>query len=235
VKQFSDPHLAALLTLVIGIAASVWAARRHTGPWMRWFSIGLAIAIFAGWMGEYVADVILGTWSVQYSLPLQLTDATSAVSIAALLTRRQILVELSYFWSYTAVLQAVLTPDLGQNFPSVYYFTYFTYHVGAIVAASFLVFGYGLYPRPGAVWKVFGITLAWTAIVGAGNLITGGNYMYLRSKPVHHSLLNLMGPWPWYIAAGVALGLALLLLVAGLARALGGVLDSTGARQPALR
>ena len=212
-KQFSDPHLAALLTMVIAVAASVWGARRHPGPWMRWFSIGLAALIFAGWIGEYVADVILGTWSVQYTLPLQLTDVVSAVSIAALLTRRQLLVELVYFWSYTATLQAVLTPDLAQNFPSVFYFTYFMYHVGAIVAASFLVFGCRLYPRRGAVWRVFWITIAWTAIAGTADVITGGNYMYLSYKPAHNSLLSLMGPWPWYIAGGVALGLALLLLV----------------------
>ena len=24
--------------------------------------------------------------------------------------------------------------------------------------------------------------------------------IYLRAKPVHNSLLKLMGPWPWYIA-----------------------------------
>jgi len=221
--------------MAVGIAGSVWAARRHPGPWMRWFRVALAAAIFAGWLGEYVADVILGTWSVQYSLPLQLTDATSAVSIAALLTRRQMLVELSYFWSYTAVLQAVLTPDLGQNFPSVFYFTYFTYHVGAIVASSFLVFGCRLYPRRGAVWRVFWITLAWTGFVAIGDLITGGNYMYLRTKPVHNSLLSLMGPWPWYIAGGTALGLVLLLLVDGLTKAFGGVHDLTGARRPVLR
>ena len=209
--------------MVLGIAGSVWGARRHPGPWMRWFSVGLAGLILAGWIGEYVAEVIVGTWSVPYSLPLQLTDAVTAVSIAALLTRRQILVELSYFWSYTATPQATLTPDLGQNFPSVFYFTYFTYHVGSIVAASFLVFGCRQYPRPGAVWKVFWITLAWTVIAGTVDVITGGNYMYLRTRPVHNSLLSVMGPWPWYILSGTALGLALLLVVDWLARALGGV------------
>ena len=209
--------------MVLGIAGSVWGARRHPGPWMRWFSVGLAGLILAGWIGEYVAEVIVGTWSVPYSLPLQLTDAVTAVSIAALLTRRQMLVELSYFWSYTATLQATLTPDLGQNFPSVFYFTYFTYHVGSIVAVSFLVFGCRQYPRPGAVWKVFWITLAWTVIAGTVDVITGGNYMYLRTRPVHNSLLSVMGPWPWYILSGTALGLALLLVVDWLARALGGV------------
>ena len=145
------------------------------------------------------------------------------------------LVELAYFWSYTASLQAVLTPDLGQTFPSFFYFTYFIYHVGAIVAASFLVFGCRLYPRPGAVWRVFGITLVWAAIAGAGDLITDGNYMYLRAKPVHDSLLNLMGPWPWYVVGGIALGLALLLLVAWLTRAFGGVPNPRSVRAPALR
>jgi hypothetical integral membrane protein (TIGR02206 family) len=237
VKQFSDPHLAALLVMVIGVAASVWAARRHPGRWMDSFSFGLAALIFAAWAGEYVADVILGTWSIKYTLPLQLTDAVSIVSILALLTRRQMLVELTYLWSYTASLQAVITPDLAQNFPSVYYFTYFVYHVGAIVAASYLVFGCRLYPRPGAAWRVFWLTLAWAAIAGAGDVITGGNYMYLRAKPVHTSLLSVMGPWPWYIASGAALALALLLLITGLTRAFGGVPDSriAAARAPHLR
>jgi hypothetical integral membrane protein (TIGR02206 family) len=224
-RQFSDQHIAALLTLVFGVALTVWLARRHPGPWQRWLSLGLAALIFAAWAGEYVADAVVGTWSVKYTLPLQLTDAVSAVSIAALLTRRQMLVELAYFWSYTAALQATLTPDLAQAFPSVFYFTYFGYHVGAIVAASYLVFGQRLYPRPGAVWRVFWITLAFAAAIGAADLITGGNYMYLRAKPVHNSLLSLMGPWPWYVLGGTALGLALLLVIDGLTRAFVGVPD----------
>jgi hypothetical integral membrane protein (TIGR02206 family) len=224
-KQFSDQHIAALLALAFGVAVTAWAPRRRPGPWQRWLSLGLAAAILAAWAGEYAADVVLGTWSVKYSLPLQLTDAVSAVSIAALLTRRQMLVELAYFWSYTATLQATLTPDLAQKFPSIYYFTYFGYHVGAIVAASYLVFGERRYPRPGAVWRVFWITLAFAACVGVADLITGGNYMYLRAKPVHNSLLSLMGPWPWYVLGGTALGLVLLLLVDGLARAVRGVCD----------
>ena len=138
----------------------------------------------------------------------------------ALLTRRQLFVELTYFWTFTASLQAVITPDLGQAFPSVFYFTYFTYHVGAIVAAAYLVVGCRLYPRRGAAWWVFALTLVWAAIAGAGDEITGGNYMYLRAKPVHASLLSVMGAWPWYIAEASAVGLALLLVVEGVTNGL---------------
>jgi hypothetical integral membrane protein (TIGR02206 family) len=115
-----------------------------------------------------------------------------------------------FFWSLTASLQAVVTPDLSVSFPSVYCVTYFAYHVGAIVAACFLVFGCRLYPRPGAIWRVYVATLVVTAVAAVGDILTGGNYMYLRDKPEHGSLLNLMGPWPWYIASTAALGLAML-------------------------
>ncbi len=212
-RQFSDAHLAALGVLALAAGLSVWAPRRHPGRWIIPAERALALVIFAGWAGEYVADVVLGTWTIQYDLPLQLTDAVSVVAILALWSRRMLLVELVYFWSLTASLQAVLTPDLFSSFPSVYYFTYFIYHIGAIVAACFLVLGCRVYPRPGAVWRVYAATLAFAAIAAVGDVLSGGNYMYLREKPEHSSLLSLMGPWPWYIASTVALGLVLLLVV----------------------
>ena len=143
----------------------------------------------------------------------------SLAAIIALLTRRRLFVELLYFWAFSASLQAALTPDLGSTFPSAFYFTYFLYHVGAIVAACLLVFGCRLYPRRGAIWRVYLLTFAFAAVSGVGDLITGGDYMYLRSKPIHNSLLNVMGPWPLYIASGAALGLALFLALDAIANA----------------
>jgi hypothetical integral membrane protein (TIGR02206 family) len=196
---------------------SVWAPRRDADRWVEVFSRLVALAILAAWVGEYVAEGIDGTWNAQYGLPLQLTDAVSATAILALWTRRALLVELTYFWALTASLLAILTPDLGQGFPSVYYFTYFTYHIGAVVAACLMVFGCRLYPGRLAAWRAFAATLCFAGIAGIGDVITGGNYMYLRSKPAHHSLLNLMGPWPWYIVSAAAVGLAMLLFLALLA------------------
>ena len=118
-----------------------------------------------------------------------------------------------YFWAFSATLQAALTPDVSNTFPNVFYFTYFLYHLGAIVAACLLVFGCRLYPRPGAIWRVYVITLGFTAISGLGDVVTGGNYMYLRHKPIHQSLLNDMGPWPLYIVAGALVGLVLFLIL----------------------
>lgn len=231
-RQFSPPHLAALAVLTIAVGGSVWAGRRHPGRWMQWFTGALALAIAVAWAGEYVVDVIRGTWSIRYTLPLQLTDAVSLTAIAALWTRRPLLVELTYFWACTAALQAVVTPDLAQTFPDPLYVTYFGYHIGAIVAGTFLVYAVGIYPRPGAVARVFAATLGWAAVAGTADVITGGNYMYLAWKPAHASLLQVMGPWPWYIAVGAGVALAMLIIVHLVTHALHGAESRGGASRP---
>jgi uncharacterized membrane protein YwaF len=60
---------------------------------------------------------------------------------------------------------------------------------------------------------MFLLTVAFAVVVGLIDLVTGGNYMYLRQVPVSGSLLDLMGPWPWYIAAGAVLTLVVLLIL----------------------
>jgi uncharacterized membrane protein YwaF len=101
----------------VGAGISVWAAR-HPGHGLVLFSRALGLVILAGWAGEYFADAVLGIWTVRHGLPLQLTDAVSAVSVLALWTQAAMLVEVAYFWAFTVSLQVLLTPDLAQSLPS---------------------------------------------------------------------------------------------------------------------
>ena len=216
VRQFSPEHLAALGVLAVAAGLSVWLARCGRDRATVALSRTVALVILAGWIGEQVADVVEGIWSVKFTLPLQLTDVVSLTAVAALWRPRPLLVELTYFWALTASLQATLTPDLARTFPSVFYFTYFAYHCGAIVAACLLVFGRRMYPRPGAPVRVFAATLVVAAVAGGADLVTGGNYMYLRQKPAHSSLLDLMARWPWYIVETAIVGLAMLVALQAL-------------------
>jgi len=124
-------------------------------------------------------------------------------------TRRQRVVEVAYFWGLAGTIQALLTPDLPQHFPSYPYFQYYIAHGGVVAAALVLVVGLRRHPRRWAVAWVAGLTVAYAALVGFVDAVTGADYMYLRSKPPSATLLDVLGPWPWYILSAAAIAVCL--------------------------
>ena len=219
VESWSARHIAALVATAVVTVLLVVGARRRGDAWAVSIGRGLAAVILGAYICEQLTYVLRGDWTAQVNLPLHLTDAVTLASVAALWRPESApLVELVYFWALTASLQAVLTPDLGYGFPDLLFFTYFATHSGAVAAAFLLVFGARRTPRPGAVWRVYAATLAFALLAAAGTLLTGGNYLYLRRKPAHTSLLDVMGPWPAYIVVAAAFGLLLFLTLAASAR-----------------
>ncbi len=208
----SAEHILPIAAMVIAAAVCIAIARRNARsrvlPYLR---RALALLILGAWAGEYIYDAAIGIWSVKYDLPLQLTDAVSIVTVLALWTGRRRAVELAYLWAMTASLQAILTPDLTYEFPQVLYLTYFTYHCAAVVGACLLVLGERRTLPRAAVGRAYLAALGWACLAAIADLATGGNYMYLRARPEHNSLLSLMGAWPWYVIE-TALVLAPLLL-----------------------
>jgi len=143
------------------------------------------------------------------SLPLQLCDVAILVTAAALWTRNRLAVEVSYFWGLAGTIQALFTPDVPQHFPSYPYFQYYIAHGGVVAASLILVVGMRLHPRPWAVVRVAGLTIAYAALVGITDAVTGANYMYLRSKPPSPTLLDVLGPWPVYIFSATLIAFVL--------------------------
>ena len=218
-EHWSGEHVAALVTTAVVAALLVVGARRWGDDWAVPIGRGLAVVILGGFLCEQLTYALRGQWTAEVNLPLQLTDAVTLASVAALWrTESLLLVELVYFWALSASMQAVLTPDLAQSFPDPLFFTYFVTHSGALAAACLLVLGARRAPRPDAVWRVYAITVAFTGLAAVGTLLTGGNYMFLRQKPAHGSLLDFMGPWPVYILVAALLGLLMFLALAALAR-----------------
>src|SRR5712664_1382030 len=211
----STEHLLAVTAIVVITTILVAAARLSPGPWTRIACLALAVILVGaevGWWAYLVASHVTGA-DLAYALPLQLCDAAIFVAAAALLVRKQVLVEVTYFWGLAGTLQALITPDLAQHFPSLLFFQYYIAHGGIVAAALFLVAGLGQWPRRDAVIKVGAITIVYALLVGAIDAATGANYMYLRSKPASASLLDLFGPWPLYIGWAALLGVALLFIL----------------------
>lgn len=199
-------HVVTLGVIAVGIAALVTAARVHPGLWATVAGRTLALVILINECGWWVWLAEQHTWSASYALPLQLCDVVAFVAAGALWFRHPLLVELTYFWGIAGTANGLISPDVQGHYPGYLFLQYFIAHGAIVAAALFLVVGLRITPRRGAVPRVVALTLALAALDAGVNLATGGNYMYLRYPPGVANLLDLMGPWPWYIfaAAGLA-------------------------------
>ncbi len=208
-------HIGALAAILVFSTAMVVGARLRPGAWTSIAARALALVLVSAEVGWwiYLATSGLSRSELATAFPLQLCDAAIFIAAVALVLRWQLLVEITYFWALAGSLQALITPDLPQHFPSFPYFQYYVAHGGIVAAALFLVIGLHHWPRPGAVVRVGAITIGYVLLVGAIDAATGANYMYLRSKPPAASLFDLMGPWPWYVAWAALLGVALLVIL----------------------
>jgi len=199
------------LAVLIGAGLCV-GARRRPGAWTVTAARAVGVVLAGDAVSFTISQGIQGQWSASTSLPLALCNMAVLVAVAACWWQVPLLVELTWFWGLAGTIQAVITPDLAVAYPHLVFFQYLVGHLGIVLAALYLVVGMGLAPRRGAVRRVFGITVAYTAFVGAVDAVTGANYMFLRQPPANWTLLRLLGPWPWYILS--AAGVAIILLVA---------------------
>ncbi|HEX6395043.1 MAG TPA: TIGR02206 family membrane protein [Acidimicrobiales bacterium] len=209
----AGPYWSSVVLVAAGCVLLCRGAKRRPGPWRVVAARIIGSLLLADAVVYSIGLVVAGTWSASTSLPLALCNVGVPVASSACWWRVPLLVELTYFWGLAGTLQGVLTPDLSSGFPHLVFFEYVAGHLGIVVAALFLVIGMGLVPRAGAIGRIFAVTAAYTAFVGAVDWLTGSNYMFLSSPPTEWTVLRLLGAWPWYVvgAAGVALPLLVIL------------------------
>jgi len=208
-------HVWTVVVIAAAIAVLVTAARLRPGRWTFIAARALAVLLVGAEVGWWIYLVVTHANRAEllYALPFQLCDAAIFVSAAALWSRRQILVEVTYFWGLAGTIQAIITPDLPQHFPSFPFIQYYVAHGGVVAAALFLVVGLGQWPRRRAVVWVMAVTIAYVGCVGLLDAVTGADYLYLRAKPASATLLDLLGPWPWYIVWAALIAIALFLIL----------------------
>jgi hypothetical integral membrane protein (TIGR02206 family) len=203
---YGTSHQVALAVLLAGIVVIVLFGRRHRGtPLAARLGRVFAVAVLAVTVPLQVLYFTPGYWDLQKTLPLQLCDLASMVAVYALWTRRRWAAAVTYFWGLTLTSQAMLTPDLAADFPDPVFLLFWAMHLLVVWAAVYVVWGLGLAPT----WRTYGVAVAvtavWAVTVFTFNVVAGTNYGYLNGKPAARSALDLLGPWPWYVLAEIAI------------------------------
>lgn len=177
--------------------------------------VGVCLDPVCTWL-RYQSDPELAARLLrENSLPLHLCDVASLVLAWALFTGNQRAVELGYLWGLSGTLQGLLTPALKFDWYAPEYYGFFSQHGGVPVAALALVTGAGIRPQRGALWRGMRWSWAYMAVVCLLNWLLQTNYGYFNAPPPVASLIDYLGPWPWYLLSlqGVALLFFFLLLL----------------------
>jgi hypothetical integral membrane protein (TIGR02206 family) len=206
---FGPSHLGMMATsFVLPVLLTVVARLVDSRTFERLVCLVFAAAIAGIWGLWYVAAYRIGwlTWSD--GLPLDLCGWAAIATIVALVRRNQYTYELAYFWAMCGTLQGMLTPDTPYDFPEIRFIVFAVFHGGIIASVLFMTLAMKMRPFARSIPRVIGWTVVYALVAGFFDWRLGVNYGFLRAKPGHVSLFDLMPDWPYYIP--VLVGLAVL-------------------------
>lgn len=131
------------------------------------------------------------------------------LSAIMLVTKSRKLFVFLFFAGIGSSIQALATPDLGMfSFPHIRYILFFISH-GSVFLSCLLMAVIGTY-RMGqrSLWVTVLLVNVYGVCIFLIDRWLGANYMYLTKKTGGSSLLDVLGPWPWYIVSAEAITIA---------------------------
>ncbi|HPD14147.1 MAG TPA: TIGR02206 family membrane protein [Planctomycetota bacterium] len=197
--HFGAEHLgASVLAVAGGLALALWVRKAGTPRLDRAARWALAVACVAF---EAAGIALTGV------LPLHLCDISILVAPVVLLTGNRYAFELLYFWGVGGAPQALAQPPLFSGFPAPICIAFFLGHGLILASAFYATLAMRLRPTPRSVIRVWLLTNAYGLLIIPVNLALGTNFLFIMRKPQTPSLLDLMGPYPYYMLVLDALAL----------------------------
>jgi hypothetical integral membrane protein (TIGR02206 family) len=209
---FSQSHMI-VIGIIVTIAILIYTFRD------RLMNINKNIRVFIALFLILIQGVLtfwyiyIAKLDVANSLPLHLCDISTFLCAVMLINKSYLLYEITYFWGISGAVQAIVTPDLGRYaYPHFVFFVFFITHGLIILICLFLTFVDGYRPKLSSVFKSIVALNIYAVIVGGFNYIYKTNYLFLCEKPSGASLMDYLGPWPWYLLSLELVGTVLFLV-----------------------
>jgi hypothetical integral membrane protein (TIGR02206 family) len=211
-ELFGSAHLVALALVVLANILLVSSRSRFSPQGKHIFRYGLAAILVINELAWHLWNYFTGQWTVQTMLPLHLCSVLVWVSWYMLLTRSYAIYEFAYFLGIGGATQALLTPDAGiYGFPHFRFFQVIISHGAIVTAAIYMTFVEGYRPYWSSLVRVAIWGNVYMAAIGLVNWLIGSNYLFIAHKPDTPSLIDVLGPWPWYILSLEAIALVMCL------------------------
>ena len=199
-QLFNTPHLSALVIIFAIITVIYFLKINKSDKWLERIRYLLIFIIPLNEISWHTWISSLGEWSIQEDLPLHLCSLMIWMSPLLLLKKNFRIYEFVFFLGIGGAFQSLMTPNLTYyNFPHDRFFQTFIGHGGILITAVVMTVVDGLRPERKSGIRVFLIANVYMIIMLFVNKVIGSNYMWVSGKPEAASLLDYLGPWPYYI------------------------------------
>lgn len=211
VKLFSPAHLLPIIFFISLGFMSVFIANKFLNEKSQRL-LGTAFGLIA-FLGVFMRMFLIwqsGEFDYKEELPLHLCRVLALAAPFVMYSKNRNLLGVFYFMILAGTLNANITPDIDGDFPSQQYFTYWMIHSSLLVIPIYSIGVYNLRIIWEDVKRTFIYINGYFIVISLFNYFAGSNYFYVCAKPVSKSLLDLFGPWPYYVMVTYFIGLFLL-------------------------
>ena len=212
---FGLSHIwAIIVALFLVIFLPIYARKKLSEHQQHLVGSVIGYFVMSSYLIWVILELIAGTFDVKLHLPIHLCRLANLLIPLVMVRRSYFFYEILYFWGLSGMFQAIITPDIAAGFPHFQYWRFWFAHHGMILALIYATVVYDMRPTIASVWKsmlAMNIFLIFAIIV---TLLLDANYFWICGKPVNElgehvpSLLDYLGPWPWYILAAEFVALA---------------------------
>ncbi|MBC8174849.1 MAG: TIGR02206 family membrane protein [Candidatus Marinimicrobia bacterium] len=198
--MFGHQHLYAIFTAIFfTIILSAVVKKYASSKTEAVVRITLALVIWIQESSVWIYRICNNMFIVHENLPLHLCGFSALLLPILLFTKNKKLYDVLYFWGIGGATQALLTPTLEFSFPHFLFIQFFTAHGLIVTAVIYATVVFNYQPDFRALLRTFLITISLLIPIGFINWILGSNYFFIARKPDSASLLDFMGPWPFYL------------------------------------
>ena len=200
-------HCTALASTAALLVVVPRYARRLTSLGQRRLGFTIALVTASGYWTWAAMHLVAGTFDARFHLPLHLCFLTAILMPWLMRSRHERLFQVLYYWTFSGVLQASLTPADVFAAPHFDYFRFWMMHSGSLLCIVYCIVIWGQRPHLRGVGWAFLAAIVFLLMVIPFNILLDANYFFLCHKPPQ-SALDLLGPWPIYVLLAVFVALA---------------------------
>lgn len=195
-QLFGIHHLITVVIMLLVSIGILFLARKYPKVIKGYLIIALIVMDLAYrlWGGFYQGS------DLDVFFTLHLSSAAVVLTIITLIHYRQFFFDILIYWAFLAVPQAIITPGIIRyGFPHLRFFHILWIHFMVITAVFYMILIEKHEPSKISLKRALIVTHIYGGFVFIINLIFDTNYMFIGRKTSAATIIDFLGPWPYYI------------------------------------